>query len=140
MLYYENNEWKISKHKVIYTDNGEQLENYVGIGDKQWWDDLAKQHKDINIVEFVEITTTDEQLERLDVINQLNISDGHGAVVSDYVLEGKFPDEASHVLKDLETNLLKLENKQLKQQVVSQTKVADFQEELIAELAFKVYK
>lgn len=105
MLYYENNEWKISKHKVIYTDNNERLKNYVGIGGKQWWEDLAKQHKDINIVEFVEVPATVEQLERLDVINQLNISDGHGTIVSDYVIEGKYPDKASHVLNDLENKI-----------------------------------
>lgn len=138
MLYYENNNWHLSRYKVIYTDNNEQLKNYVGIGGKQWWKDLAKQHDNINIVKFVEIPVTTKQLERLDTINQLAIPDGHGTIVDDYVMEGKFPDEPSHVLEDLEVTLLKAENEILKRQMETSSSVINFHEDLIQEMIMTI--
>lgn len=102
MLYYENNKWHISTLKVEYMQDRETLENYIGAEGKRWWNELAGLHENIEIVKFIDLNITNEQLARLEEINQLNIGDGYSEVVGMYVMRDIFPDEASHILKDLE--------------------------------------
>lgn len=110
MLYYKNNEYHISELKVLYKDNNEQLANIVGQEGKGWWIELADLHEDIEIIEFTELASTDEELARLKEVNELNIPEGHSNVLGDYVHNNKFPDEPNHVLKDLENKKINESN------------------------------
>lgn len=105
MLYHKNNNYHLPKHKVFYTDNGDQLENYVGSEGKKWWTELTKIHDGIKITKFEELTYTDEQKGRLEEVNQLNVPDGFSTVVADYVLDNQFSEQPNHVLKDLENKI-----------------------------------
>lgn len=102
MVFYQNNEWHLSTYKVVYTDDGEQLENTVGQVGKDWWLELEKLWSNILIIKFEEVSATDEQKIRLERVNRAGITDGFSSSVSEYVRNGKFPDGFSHVLKDVE--------------------------------------
>lgn len=61
MLYYDN-EWKLSKYKIYYTDKdlNKNMENYVGVEGIEWWQNL--DFITINRVE--DLTYTEEELKR----------------------------------------------------------------------------
>lgn len=102
MVFYKDNQWNISDVRVTYEDNGELNEKNVGLEGKEWWVDLEKLWDDIKIIQFDELTATEEQIQRLENVNAANIPDGHGTIVSNYVKLGKFPDSFTHKLKDVE--------------------------------------
>lgn len=105
MVYYKNNEWHLSGIKVRFTDNNEETTKPVGSEGKGWWNELAKKHDDIKIIEFIEAEQTPEELNRLKEINSLNIPDGFSSVLAGYVKSGTFPDKPNHVLKDLDNRV-----------------------------------
>ena len=143
MLYYNNNEWYISDVQVKFTDSEVEYIKYVGQEGLEWWSELEDLHENIIIVEFIDVEVTDEQLERLEEINELNIGDGHSNILGDYVIDNNFPLEVNHVLKDLqnkkENEILKQENAILKTKLQANNDVTDFHEELIVELAMQLY-
>lgn len=139
MIYFKNNEWHLCTEKVKYNQGGASLENYVGTEGKQWWTDFENKHKDMNIIEFLDVTSTDKQLARLQEVNELGVGDGFSDTLRGYIADGVFPNEANHILKDLENKLLKKEIEQLQTKLTLANQVADFQEELIVELAMQVY-
>lgn len=104
MLYYKNNQWNMSEQKVKYTQNKETIEQFVGQEGKEWWLEFVKLHKDTKIIEFIDVIPTTEQIARLEEVNQLNISDGHSGILSDYVIRNTFPLEVNHILKDLQNS------------------------------------
>ena len=85
MIYKQNNELKLATSKVVYTKNGEQYEQVVGEEGQQWWLDFAEKWEHTDIVEFTDVTYTDEQLARFEEIKDLDVSDG---IASEYVMEG----------------------------------------------------
>lgn len=102
MVYYKNNEWHLSGIKVRFTDNDEETTKPVGAEGKEWWNELAKKHDDIKIIEFIEAEQTPEELSRLEEVNQLNIPDGFSSVLAGYVEHGIFPEGINHPLKSLQ--------------------------------------
>lgn len=118
MLYYKNNEWHICTEKIKYIQNGEELESYIGAEGKQWWVDL----NGIEIVEFIEIEVTYDQIVRLEEVNQLNIGDGFSSILSDYVIDNNFPNGVNHLLRNLQ---LERENKSIKDKSNSQDMVIE---------------
>lgn len=108
-VYYENNEWHLSKYKVNYTDENKPLENTVGKEGKSWWTELAKNSTSIADVTFTNVTLTEEEKARIEQVNQLRVPDGFTSTVSLYVKEGRFPERPDHALKDLEYRVVSKE-------------------------------
>lgn len=120
LLYYKDKKWNICTEKVKYIQNGKEIEQYVGSEGHDWWVDFADQWEHTEIIEFIPIEPTDEQLARFEEISQLNIPDGFSDILSDYVKDGAFPDSISHPLIALQ---LKKENEELKQLLADLTEV-----------------
>ena len=108
MLYYKDKEWCISTEKVKYIQHGQEIEQYIGAEGKQWWINFAKQWGYTEIIEFITFEPTEEQLARLEEINNLSIPDGYGEICSNYVDNGEFPEELNNPLGSLQ---LQKENK-----------------------------
>ena len=114
MVYFKDNEWHIVTEKVLYKQDGEELENFVGQEGKEWWYGVTG----VEVVEFTPVDVYSQQLERLDEVNRLNIGDGFGELVGDYVLYDIFPNDILHPLWDLQI---------LKQQLIQDEYLLDLE-------------
>jgi hypothetical protein len=102
MIYYKNNKYHMCNEKVKYIQHGEELIQYVMSEGHDWWVDFEEKWEHTEIIEFIEVKPTQEQLDRLEEINQLNISDGFGYECSQYVEFGIFPEGFNHVLRPIQ--------------------------------------
>ena len=110
MLFYKNGKWHVCSEKVRYIQHDEEIEQYVGSEGNQWWVDFEEKWEHTEIIEFIPVEATQEQLDRFEEINQLNIKEGFGAELSDYVEFGIFPEGFTHVLRPIQ--ILKEQNEQ----------------------------
>ncbi len=81
--------WELPERKIHYIRNGEEFIQVMGDEGEQWWHDFCIKWPETEIVEFIDIEYTSEQLARLD-----EIQGAHGAYVDEveaYVLEGTVP-------------------------------------------------
>ena len=90
------------EHKVKYIQHGEEITQYVMSEGHDWWIDLEEKWEHTEIIEFIPVEPTEEQLGRFEEINQLNIPEGFGAELCDYVEHGIFPEGINHPLKSLQ--------------------------------------
>lgn len=115
MLYRKNGSWALPPFKVIYKQHGETIEQYSH--DKQWWLDFAEKWDHTEIIEFVDVTYTDEQKARLAEVQ--NTEEGFEYYAARYVFDGVFPNqlEGEEKMEDHPFRVLQLEkeNKQLGQ-------------------------
>lgn len=102
MVFYKNGRWHLCNKKVKYMQNDKEITQYVGSEDKQWWLDFEEKWEHTEIIEFIPVEPTQEQVDRLEEINQLNIPDGFGSMLSDYVENGTFPEGFNHPLRNLQ--------------------------------------
>lgn len=102
MVYFKNNQWHICTEKVHYTQHGEEITQYVGSEGHDWWVDFEEKWEHTEIIEFIPVKPTAEQLQRLEEINELGIPDGFGTICSNYVREGIFPEDVNHPLRLLQ--------------------------------------
>ena len=102
MVYFKNNQWHICKEKVKYIQHGKEIEQYVGSEGHDWWVDFEQKWEHTEIIEFMPVEPTLEQLDRLEEINKLNIPDGFGSMLSDYVGNGVFSKSLNHPLRNLQ--------------------------------------
>ena len=102
MVFYKNGRWHLCNEKVHYTQNGEEITQYVGSEGHDWWVDFANKWEHTGIIEFIPVEPTQEQLDRLEEINELNIPDGFGSMLSNYVENGLFPEGVSNPLRNLQ--------------------------------------
>ena len=93
--------FELYPYKVKYTQRGEEIEQWA-LPSTEWWDDFASKWNHTEIVQFTEITITPEQQARFDEINELGISEGFEDVLVDYILNGFFPEDIKHPLRDLQ--------------------------------------
>ena len=110
LIFYKNGKWHICTEKVHYTQHGEEITQYVGSEGHDWWVDFEEKWEHTEIIEFIPVETTQEQVDRLEEINQLNIPEGLGSMQSDYVEKELFPEGYTHPLGNLK---LQKENKEL---------------------------
>ena len=88
MVYYRNSKFEISNTKVHYIDVDEgEVKKYVAEEGKQYWIDFAEMWADFKLLGFEDTEVTDEQLERLDIINELELKEGT-SLVEKYVEYG----------------------------------------------------
>lgn len=102
MVFYKNGKWHLCNERVRYLQHGEEITQYVGSEGHDWWIDFEKRWEHTEIIEFISVEPTEEQLERLEDVQQLNLPDGFGGELSDYVEFGIFPEGFNHVLKTLQ--------------------------------------
>ena len=102
MVYFKNNQWHICKEKVKYIQHGKEFEQYVGSEGHDWWIDFADKWEHTEIIEFIPVKPTAEQLQRLEEVNSLNIPEGFSELVENYVVNAVFPDGVNHPLRDLQ--------------------------------------
>jgi len=102
MIFYKNRKWHMCSEKIRYMQHGEEIEQFVGAEGHDWWIDFEQKHEHTEIIEFVDVVATNEQLARLDEVNQLNIGDGFGEMLGNYVRDGIFPDGFTHPLRNLQ--------------------------------------
>ena len=104
MLYNSKEGLELSTLKVRYMRNGETIEQEVGQEGKQWWLDFASKWDDTEIIGFVDVAYTVEQLTKFEEIRGLSIATN---ILNDYVMEGI-------VGEGLEMLQLKKENQELR--------------------------
>ncbi len=110
MVFYKNGRWHLCNEKVKYMQNDKEITQCVGSEDKQWWLDFEEKWEHTEIIEFIPVEPTQEQVDRLEEINQLNIPDGFGSAINSYVEKELFPEGYTHPLGNLK---LQKENKEL---------------------------
>lgn len=110
LIFYKNGNWCLCDEKVKYTQHGQEVTQYVGSEGRQWWEDFAEKWEHTEIIEFIPVEVTQEQLDRFEEVNQLNIPDGFSAELSDYVELGIFPEGFNHVLRPIQ--ILKQQDEQ----------------------------
>ena len=101
MIYYKNG-WHLCNEKVKYKQHDEEIIQYVMSEGHDWWVDFEEKWEHTEIIEFIPVEPTQEQLDRLEEINQLNIPDGFGYECSQYVEFGIFPEGFNHVLRPIQ--------------------------------------
>ena len=102
VLYYKNNQWHICEEKVRYIQHGEEKEQFIGQEGHQWWVDFANKWEHTEIVEFIPVEPTTEEIARLEEVNELRVPDGFGTVIGEYVESGVFPEGVNHPLRSLQ--------------------------------------
>ena len=90
------------EHKVKYIQHGEEITQYVMSEGRDWWVDFEEKWEHTEIIEFIPVVPTDEQINRLEEVNQLNIKEGFGYECSQYVEFGIFPEGFNHILRPIQ--------------------------------------
>lgn len=110
LIFWKKGKWHLCNEKVKYIQHGEEMIQYVMSEGHDWWIDFEEKWEHTEIIEFISVEPTQEQLDRFEEINQLNIKEGFGAELSDYVEFGIFPEGFTHVLRPIQ--ILKEQNEQ----------------------------
>lgn len=98
MIFYKNGNWHLCTEKVRYIQHGEEITQYVMSEGHDWWIDFEEKWEHTEILEFIPVEPTEEQLNRFEEVIQLNIPEGFGGELSAYVEFGIFPEGFNHVL------------------------------------------
>ena len=110
MVFYKGGRWHLCAEKVRYTQRGEEIVQYVGQEGYDWWVDFEDRWEHTEIIEFIPVEPTEEQLGRFEEVVQLNVPEGFGGELSAYVEFGIFPEGFNHVLRPIQ--ILKEQNEQ----------------------------
>ncbi len=102
MIYYKNNKYHMCAEKVKYIQHGEEITQYVMSEGHDWWVDFEQKWEHTEIIEFIPVVSTDEQINRLEEVNQLNIKEGFGYECSQYIEFGIFPEGFNHILRPIQ--------------------------------------
>lgn len=76
-------EWELFTHKVTFID--QNTENEVYTSDIGWYEKFAEIHSRFSLLKVTEVTYTQDQLDRLEEVKELNLAD---RTISDYVING----------------------------------------------------
>ena len=101
MLIKDGDCFRLYPWKVRYRQHGQEIEQWA-LPSKQWWTDFAAKWEHTEIIEFVEIELTEEQLARASEIEQLPMDEGFREICIDYIMGGVFPEGINHPLRDLQ--------------------------------------
>ena len=102
MIYYKHGKWNICEEKVRYMQYGKEIVQYVGSEGHDWWVDFEQKWEHTEIMDFIPVESTPEQVARLEKVNRLRIPDGFGGELGDYVERGIFPEGFAHVLRPIQ--------------------------------------
>lgn len=99
MLYFDGTKWQLCTEKIRYTEEKVEKVKYVTSEGRDWWLDLARRWDGLEIIEFIPVTPTPEQLERYNDILVLNLPDGWGGTLSGYVEFGTYEGDDQRILQ-----------------------------------------
>lgn len=102
MVYYKNGQWHLCEEKVRYIQHDEEVTQYVGQEGHDWWVDFEQRWEHTQIIEFIPVEPTPEQVVKLEKVNQLRLPDGYGTLIGNYVGDGVFPEGFTHPLRPLQ--------------------------------------
>lgn len=100
MLTKKGNSFELYPYKVRYTQRGEEHEQWA-LPNKKWWTDFADRWEHTEILEFIEVELTEEQLARYEQI-KYDIPEAFREICIEYILEGKFPDGIAYPLTKIQ--------------------------------------
>ena len=86
MINKKNNKWQLCQYKVIHKSHGNEQVHYTN--DKDYWRETVDKHDHLTDLRFEEMDFTSEQKERLEELNQMDISEAYMSVSRDMVREG----------------------------------------------------
>lgn len=92
---------KLYPWRVRHKQYGDTIEQWA-LPDKQWWVDFAVKWDHTEIIEFIEIKLTEEQLERVAEIEAIPLDEGYRSMAIEYILHGVFPEGMTHPLRGLQ--------------------------------------
>lgn len=101
LLFYKNG-WRLCSEKIRYVQHGEEITQYVGSEGHDWWLDFEEKWEHTEIIEFIPVEPTEEQIGRFEEVVQLNIPDGFSGELSCYVEFGIFPEGFNHILRPIQ--------------------------------------
>ena len=87
MLIKDGDCFRLYPWKVRYRQHGQEIEQWA-LPSKQWWTDFAAKWEHTEIIEFVEMELTEEQLARASEIEQLPMDEGFREICIDYIIGG----------------------------------------------------
>ena len=85
MIFKNNGLLELPKLKVKYTKGNETIEQFITEEGKQWWFDFDAKWDDIEIIEFIDVSYTQDQLDRFEEIKEIKANE---EVLSEYVING----------------------------------------------------
>ena len=86
MITKDGGQWKLCQYKVLHESHGNEQTHYTN--DKDYWRDTIDKHDHLTDLRFEEMDFTSEQKERLEDLNQMDISEAYMSVSRDMVREG----------------------------------------------------
>ncbi len=101
MLIADGGYLRLYPWRVRYRQHGDVIEQWA-LPSKEWWTDFAAKWEHAEILEFVEVELTEEQLERATEIEAILMDEGHRSICIDYILNGNFPEGINHPLRNLQ--------------------------------------
>ncbi|OHW61369.1 hypothetical protein EUAN_22190 [Andreesenia angusta] len=110
MLFYdERGNVKLSEHKVIYTQRGERVEQYIGAEGKEWWIHFAEKWGHTEIVSFEPVIHEKDQIARLKEVNRFTNIDLKNAETYIFGKVEQLDDTRLNSLK-MQKEILELQN------------------------------
>ena len=100
MLIKKGNRFELYPHKVRYNQHGKEHEQWA-LPNKEWWVDFAGKWDHTEIIEFIEVALTEEQLARFEQVS-FGLPEAFSSIYTDYILDGKFPEGVAHPLIKLQ--------------------------------------
>lgn len=113
MIFKNNGLLELPKLKVKYTKSNETIEQFITEEGKQWWLDFDAKWDDIEIIEFIDVSYTQDQLDRFEEIKGINTNE---EALNEYVMNGTLDDKLGELK-------LKKENEYLRQRLADLTEV-----------------
>ena len=103
MLQHSGRRFRLYPHKAKFTDrHGQQKEKWA-LPSKEWWQSASQRHG--FEVEFEEVTLTEEQQKRYELIRQINAPESFRTDAINFILEGELPERLSHPLWQLKADV-----------------------------------
>ena len=124
MIEKEDGQWKLCQYKVLHESHGNEQIHYTN--DKSYWRDTVAQHDHLTDLRFEEMNFTSEQRERLEELNQMDISESYMSVSRDMVREGIQADDPRTELRvrsavqAIEQEERELEDEEKEREVIEQ--------------------
>jgi len=100
MLIKDGDCFRLYPWKVRYRQHGQEIEQWA-LPNKEWWVAFAGRWDHTDILEFIEVELTEEQLARFEQVKH-GIPEAFREVCIEYILDGVFPEGINHPLRQLQ--------------------------------------
>jgi len=87
MLSFKNGEWEVCNYLVTFINREQEQEKYTDNPER--YEALEQKHDEFRELKVEEVEWEDELLDRLDKINQHDISDGYRSILTRFLKYGE---------------------------------------------------